>query len=546
MRPDPTPDAAPAPLQGLGEPGGEHGAVARRAGILAAGTLLSRLLGAGRDAVIAARFSAPATDAFFVAFTLPNALRALLGEGAMSAAFVPVLTEVQRREGAERAKRFQAALLGTMIVILSLVVLAGIILCPSIVRGYAAGYGVGSDKFALTVELGRWVFPYIFFMGLAALGSAVLHSHRRFAATAWTPAWLNVAMIAAPWIFAGLAWQLGLAPIGSLALGALLGGALQLGSLLWALRRHGLWVPPSLAWRDPYVGKTLRLLLPLLGGIGVYEINLLLSRLYASYLADGAQSYLYYAQRLVEVPQGMVAVAIATAVLPSLSALHQQGELDKARAMALYGLELGSFLAIPAALLLIGMALPVITVVLGRGAYGTEQVAQTVAALRWQSVGIVFAVANRCLIPSFHARNDTRTPVGCSALNLLTFASVAPLLMPLMQHAGIAAASSAASFVQLMALAWCFWRRNRPMHLAPLLSAQLRVLLAATLSTLIAVAITGLGRWQRGGNDPTNIAVLLLAASAGIGVYFAVSLLLDIPALRDLQTTWRRKVGGRG
>ncbi|MEM1416108.1 MAG: murein biosynthesis integral membrane protein MurJ, partial [Myxococcota bacterium] len=284
--------------------------VARRAGLLAVGTLSSRILGAVRDAVIAATFAVASTDAFWLAFTIPNALRVLLGEGAVSGAFVPVFTEVRERSGPDAARRFYARLAGAMLVVLALVGGLGVVLAPALVRLYAAGFDL--ETTALTVELTRWVFPYITLMGAAALVTGALHASGRFTAPAFAPVLLNVAFIAAAFGLREVAVGLGLPPIGALALGALAGGVLQLVVQLPSLRGAGLLVRPVPAFGDPDVRRAFGRLLPLLAGLGVYQLNVLMSRQLASFLPAGSLSYLFYGQRLVEIPQGMFALAIGS------------------------------------------------------------------------------------------------------------------------------------------------------------------------------------------------------------------------------------------
>ena len=302
------------------------GEIVRRAGVVATGTLSSRILGAVRDAVVAAVFALGATDAFWLAFTIPNALRVLLGEGAVSAAFVPVFTEAREREGMARAKEFYRNLIGAMAVVLLVVTLIGIVGAPWIVKGYAWGFQRDEALFATTVALTRLLFPYIFLMGISALMMGALYASKRFAAPAFAPALLNISLIAAALLLAPLFLEFGWPAIFALAVGALLGGALQIVAQLPSLRKEKLIVRPRIGFSDIYVRKCARLMVPLLAGLGVYQLNVLLSRLFASFLPTGSVSYLYYGQRLAEIPQGMFALAIASAALPSLSDAVAKGD----------------------------------------------------------------------------------------------------------------------------------------------------------------------------------------------------------------------------
>ncbi|MCZ7681030.1 MAG: murein biosynthesis integral membrane protein MurJ [Sandaracinaceae bacterium] len=275
--------------------------------MVAAGTLTSRVLGFARDVVLAAVFPTGVTDLFYVAFTIPNALRVLLGEGAVSAAVVPVFSEVRAKEGEEAARAYFARLTGLLALVLAIVSALGVLAAPLLVSVYATGYLLEApDKYADTVALTRVVFPYIFFMGLAALGMGGLNALRRFAVPAFAPALLNVALIAAAFLLVSPALSLGLPAVGALAVGALIGGALQLLAQWPSQRAAGLLRAPRLSLRDPAVKKTLALMVPVLAGFGVYQLNTMLGRTFLSFSGEGAQSYIYYGQRLVEIPQGDV------------------------------------------------------------------------------------------------------------------------------------------------------------------------------------------------------------------------------------------------
>jgi putative peptidoglycan lipid II flippase len=518
------------------------GEIVRRAGIVAAGTLSSRILGAVRDAVVAAVFALAATDAFWLAFTIPNALRVLLGEGAVSAAFVPVFTEVRERENMNRAKELFRNLIGAMAVVLLLVTLVGVLGAPWIVKAYAWGFQRDAALFDTTVTLTRMLFPYIFLMGLSALMMGALHASKRFAAPAFAPALLNVSLIAAALLLAPVLKDLGWPAIFALAIGALLGGALQLLAQIPALRREGLVVRPKIGFGDIYVRKCARLMVPLLAGLGVYQLNVLLSRLFASFLPTGSVSYLYYGQRLAEIPQGMFALAIASAALPSLSQAVAHGDEDEAKRLFRHGFRLSLFVAIPAAVALCVLAEPTITVFFGRGRYDAAAVHETTRSLVWQAAGIWAVASVRTIIPMFHAHNDTRTPVIASALNLIAFVGLSLLLMGPMQHAGLAAATSAAAVTQLVALLWLLRRRSGNLGLREIGGSVVRILAASAVMGGVVWVGASLGRWETGGNDPRNLLVFGVTAALGLLSYLGATAVLGSPELRDLNAALRRRV----
>jgi putative peptidoglycan lipid II flippase len=510
--------------------------------VVAAGTLTSRVLGAVRDAVVAAVFTLKATDAFWLAFTIPNALRVLLGEGAVSAAFVPVFTEVQERESRDRAKEFYRNLIGAMAIVLLAVTLLGVFGARWIVKAYAFGFQRDDVLFDTTVALTRLLFPYIFLMGLSALMMGALHARKRFAAPAFAPALLNVALIAAALLLAPFIVELGWPAIFALAVGALLGGVLQILAQLPSLRREELVVRPNLDFGDIYVRKCARLMVPLLAGLGVYQLNVLLSRLFASFLPTGSVSYLYYGQRLAEIPQGMFALAIASASLPSLSQAVAHGDEHEAKRLFRHALRLSLFVAVPAAVALALLAEPTVTVFFGRGRYDALAIEETARSFVWQAGGIWAVASVRTVIPMFYAHNDTRTPVVASAFNLVTFVALGLSLMGPMQHAGLAAATTAAAIAQLFALLWLLRRRTGSLGMTEINGSLARILVASSIMGAVVSTMAGLGRWELGGNDPFNLAVFIATAVAGLAVYLSVATLLRSPELADLRSAVRRRV----
>ncbi len=518
------------------------GEIVRRASVVATGTLTSRILGAVRDAVVAAVFALGATDAFWLAFTIPNALRVLLGEGAVSAAFVPVFTEVREREGMARAKEFYRNLVGAMAVVLLVVTLAGMAGAPWLVKGYAWGFQRDEALFETTVALTRLLFPYIFLMGISALMMGALYASKRFAAPAFAPVWLNICLIGAALLLAPMLVEFGWPAIFALAIGALLGGTLQIVAQLPSLRKEKLIVRPRIGFGDIYVRKCARLMVPLMAGLGVYQLNVLLSRLFASFLPTGSVSYLYYGQRLAEIPQGMFALAIASAALPSLSDAVAKGDEEEAKRLFRHAFRLSLFVAVPATVALAVLAEPAATVFFGRGHYDAAAIHETTRSLVWQASGIWAVASVRTIVPMFHAHNDTRTPVIASAFNLVVFVGLSLALMGPMQHAGLAAATTAAAVTQLVALLWLLRRRSGDLGMAEVRSSALRVLVASGVMGGVVWAGASFGQWEDGGNDPRNLAVFGVTVVVGLGTYLAVAAALGSPELRDLKAAIRRRV----
>ncbi|MEM6960673.1 MAG: murein biosynthesis integral membrane protein MurJ, partial [Myxococcota bacterium] len=417
----------------------------------------------------------------------PNALRVLLGEGAASAAFVPVFSEVREKRGAEASARFLQNILGALLVVLAVVTALGILLAEPLVMLYTDR--LDEDRLLQTVDLTRVTFPYIFFMGLAALGAGALHAHGRFWAPSFAPTLLNFSLIGAAFWLEPFAKSWGLPAVGALAIGAIVGGLLQVVALAPSLRSVLLLRVPRFDVRDLYVQKSFALLIPLLAGLGVHQLNVLLSRRFASSLAAGSVSYLYYGQRLVELPQGMFAMAISMAALPTLSRLRSRGSDEAVRAVFMESLSMVLFVSIPASFALFTLAEPTVDVLLRRGEFGTHAALETAKSLKVMSLGVWATASARTIVPLFHAYNDTRSPVVAAFVNLVVFVAAALLLMEHQGHVGIAVALTLASGAQLLAYIFLLGRRNGSIPLRPLGAKVGRMVLASVAMTTLVLGL---------------------------------------------------------
>lgn len=465
----------------------ERKALLGRASIVGAGTLASRVLGLGRDMALAAMFSRAETDAFFVAFTIPNALRQLLGEGAVSSAVVPVLTSKLEKEGDDAARSFFAKARGISLLALAMVSVLGIVFAGPLCELFASGYHDRPGQFERTVSLTRVVFPYIFFMGTAALGMAALNAKRRFAVSSFAPGLLNVAFIAAAFALPPVLAARGVDVAHALTIGALVGGVLQVVAQWPALRQIGYFERPRLDLGDPAVRDMLRRIAPMTLGIGVYYIDLTLSRRFLSELGEGAQSYFSWAMRLCDFPQGIFVMAISTAALPSLAALAARGAKEELAKTYAHGLSLAMFVAIPASVALVVLGEPIVAMLFRRGAFDDVAVHETARALAWQGGALWTVAAVRQIVPAFHAMGDTRTPVLVSAIDLAAFIALALGLRGAMGHVGISVAVAGSSFVQMALL--LVGLRSR------LGSLRGREVGASVARTALASAIAGAGGW---------------------------------------------------
>jgi putative peptidoglycan lipid II flippase len=521
----------------------ESRVVARRAGLVALGTFASRVLGMARDAVVAAAYPVAATDAFWIAFTIPNTLRVVLGEGAVSNAFLPVFGELRARGGDETARGFLSRFTGTLLLLLLLACLLGIIAAPLLSLGYAGGLaGQDPERFALVVSLTRWLFPFLGLVALSALASGVLNVFGRFTLPAFSPALFNMAMIAAPFSLLPLTGVLGLPPISALALGALLGGALQLLVLLPALRGVHMLPAPRFVRRDPEVGRALGLMGPLLLGLGVYQLNMLLSRLFASFLPEGSVSALNYGMRVVEVPQGMFALALASATLPTLVKLRHEGRREDMLAVFRDSLRMTLLIGVPASIALCMLAEPTAAVLLGRGKFRPQEVIETGRSLAVQALGIWAVAGVRAVIPMFAAHEDTRTPVRASFANLVVFLSLSVALMGSLNHVAIALANSAAAAVQVGLLLYWLRRHTGGLGLRALGQSTLRVLAASGVMALVLALGRARYPFAHSQSELERLAFYLLLCAAGALSFLVAARLFRVRELGALERAVRRRL----
>ncbi|HEY8039239.1 MAG TPA: murein biosynthesis integral membrane protein MurJ [Polyangiaceae bacterium] len=516
----------------------ERGRLVARAGVVGAGTLASRVLGLLRDVTLAAIFDRDATDAWWVAFTIPNALRSLLGEGAISSAVVPVLSEKLAREGDDAARRFFARVRGVSLLALAVVTVLGVLFARPLTELFAGGYHDRPGEFERTVALTRVVFPYIFFMGTAALGMAALNANRRFAVAAFAPGLLNVALVAAAFAALGAEGD----RVRWLACGALAGGLLQVAAQWPALRRIGYAGRPALSL-DADVRKVLRRIAPLTFGIGIYYVDLVLSRRFLSELGTGAQSYFSWAMRLCDFPQGIFVMALSTAALPSLSTLAAKGARGELVKTWAHGMGLAMFVALPASAALVVLGEPIVVALFQRGEFDARAAHETARALLWQGGAIWTVAAVRQTVPAFYALGDTRTPVVVSAVDLCAFIALAVALRGPMGHVGISVAVAGSSAVQMaLLLVGLRWR------LGAIGGRALATSMARTLAASLVAAAAGWGAARALAPDgPAGGVARALPGVAGMAAFTVVFLvaarILRAPELAEIMAAVRRRLG---
>lgn len=418
----------------------------KSASIVSGLTLVSRITGLMRELLIASTFGASAlTDAFNVAFRIPNLFRRLFAEGAFSQAFVPVLAASRQQHGDEATHTLINQVATLLLWVLVLTSVVGVIGAPGLVWVIASGLQQSPEGFEAAVVMTRWMFPYIAFMSLVALAAGVLNTWKRFAVPAATPVLLNVAMIAAAWWGGPWFASLGVAHIYALSAGVMLGGVAQLSVQLLALHRLGLLPRIGLGWscvKEAYQGegpkRILQLMAPALLGVSVAQISLLINTQIASHLAPGSVSWLSYADRLMEFPTALLGVALGVVLMPQLSAAKAAHNTQLYSEMLDWGLRLVVVLALPCALALLVFSPALVAVLYNYGAFSAHDVQQTTLALMGYGVGLLGLVAIKVLAPGYYASQDIRTPVRIAVAVLVMTQLFNLALVPYLAHAGLA------------------------------------------------------------------------------------------------------------
>ncbi|HIF18442.1 MAG TPA: murein biosynthesis integral membrane protein MurJ [Cycloclasticus sp.] len=407
-------------------------------------TMISRVLGFIRDIVIARFFGAgEGTDAFFVAFKIPNFMRRLFAEGAFSQAFVPVLSEYKENQSTEALKELIEKTAGTLATVLFFITLIGVVAAPILIYMFAPGFTADGVRHDLAVDMLRLTFPYLFFISLTAMAGGVLNTYGKFAIPAITPVFLNLSFLAAIFWLSPMLDE----PIMALAWGVLLAGIVQLAFQFPYLNKLGLM--PKLQFDRNHAGvkKIMNLMLPALFGVSVTQINLLVDTLLASFLVTGSVSWLYFSDRLVEFPLGIFGIALATVVLPKLSKSHAANKPEEFSASLDSGLRLVVLLALPAAAGLFFLAQPMLATLFQYDAFTVHDVDMASLSLMAYAIGLPAFILVKVLVPGFTSRQDMKTPVRIGVIAVVANMLMSVSLVFFFQHAGLALATSLAAFI---------------------------------------------------------------------------------------------------
>lgn len=492
-------------------------------------TMFSRILGFIRDAIIARFFGAgAATDAFFVAFRLPNLLRRIFAEGAFSQAFVPILAEYKNQQGDEATRTFIAYVSGLLTLILAIVTLAGILAAPWIIYITAPGFTDTPDKFDLTVRLLRITFPYILLISLVSLAGAILNTWNRFSVPAFAPTLLNISMIMSVLLLAPYCEP----PIIALGWGVFAGGILQLLYQLPYLQKIGMLVLPRISFRNSGVWRVLKLMGPAIIGVSVSQISLIINTIFASFLQSGSVSWMYYADRLMELPTGVLGVALGTILLPSLAKSFSTGDHKEYQRLMDWGLRLCFLLALPCAIALAILAEPLTVSLFQYSNFTAYDAVMTQRALIAYCVGLMGLIVVKVLAPGFYSRQDIKTPVKIAIITLILTQLMNLAFIGSLKHAGLALSIGLAACFNALML---YWQLRRQAIFSPFAGwGKFLLKLIAALIVMVAVLLLLLNfmpPWEQG-NMLMRITRLLLVVFAGAMSYFAALFIFGF-RLRD-------------
>ncbi len=521
---------------------GDRSKVTRSAGVIGISVLFSRITGLIREMVIAGVFGAgSATDAFFVAFRIPYTLRQLFAEGGMNVAFIPVLSEYKARGNKEEVERF----IGSTLVVFSIVIIALILLVelfPDIVvKVFAWGFTKEPGTYELTVYLTRLVFPYIWLISMTVLLGGVLNTYGYFFAPAISQALLNISMATFGYFLGRV--EFGLPRISALAFGVLVGGLMQLLLQVVYIPKTGLKIKPSVDFKHPGVREVALLLIPAALGMMVYQFNTLVSTQLASFLEKGSVSYLYYADRLIQLPIGVFSFAISTAALPTLAIQSATSDHDSAAGLLSYSMKVNFMLVFPVMLLYLLLAPQIVDILYRRGAFNMEEAYATASALRMYAIGLWSASSVRVLAPYFYSRKEPYVPLRGGIISLTTNLVLGLILMHYMSYRGLALAIAVASMGNFTYLVISAGRRNSMLRwrnfVVPILKMLLGVMVAGSL---IYFWITGVWSYPAHSGILVRFSWLMVVSSVFFAIYGFMLYTMRVEELKYLVSGFVRRI----
>ena len=519
-------------------PQGEAHRISRAAGLIGGATFCSRILGFIRDVTLANLFGANASaDAFYIAYRIPNLLRELFAEGSMSSAFIPVFTEYHSTRSKQETWELASAAFTTLLTLVTAVTLMGIVAAPSLVWLLAPGLRGQANQLATTTLLTQIMFPYLLFVSLAALAMGILNSLHSFAVPALAPVFFNLCVI----FFAVAISPLFEQAILAVAIGIVVGGLAQFLMQLPSLHKHGFPLSWNFHPRHPGVKRMGFLLIPSLLGLAVTQINLTISTILASYF-QGGPTYLFYGMRLIQFPLGIFGVAMATAILPTLSAQAARGAIHELRETVNFGLRMVLFIILPAMVGLILLRIPIIHVFFEHGAFSAMDTIGTASALLGFSIGLWAFASYRILATAFYSLQDTKTPAIVAVVSVGLNIGLSLWLMQWLQYTGLALAAACAAMGNTLILLTILGNRLQGLLWKTLAISLVRTGIALLPLIAVSLWIAGFPLWQTTGGTPEKVAWLTLALVASTIGYFSVHHVFKSEELMHLTLMLRRKM----
>lgn len=500
-------------------------------------TLISRIFGYLRDMLQAFYMgTGRGNDAFTMAFIIPNLLRRLTGEGAMTAAFVPVFTQLKKDEKKAELWRFANAFFFDLTVLMAGLTVLGILLAPLLVRVIAPRFAEIPGKLELTASLTQLMFPYIFLISMAALAMAILNSFHKFFVPAFTPVLFNLSIITVSLLLARKAAE----PAYVFAAGVLIGGVCQLAFQLPFLWRQGMRFRFGLSFTHPAVRKVGRLMVPGILGVGIYQVNFAISRWIAHLLEEGSVSALYYASRVEELTLGLFSIALSIALLPTLSDLAAHRDIPGMKRTMGFSLKLISLVTLPAMVGLVVLSRPIIQVLFQRGVFGVQSTDMTSSCLFFFAFGLPFISGVKILAPAFYSLKDTKTPVYVAFFVMIVYISLSFALMGSLRVGGIALALSLASVVNFLVLFYLLEQKIGPIPKRKLLISILKTgLAAAGMGAALRLAMAAVSFQEL--RFAAQFSLLLALVLGGIGVYTVLQKLFNPEDLKGLRKMFSRQ-----
>lgn len=503
--------------------------VARYTGIVMIATLVCRILGLGREMVISNQFGAGIeTDAFFIAFMIPNLLRSFIGEGALNTAFIPIFSECLTNQDKKKADAFASNVLNILIIILVIIIIIGIWGAPWIIKIVAGGFKQDPEKYLLTVRLTRIMFPYIAFAAIAALFMGILNSYKQFFIPALAPAMLNIGII---WFAFLYGTKLG---IYSLTIGVLIGGLAQVLIHIPSLWKGGFQYQLVLNFHNQKVKELFQILIPAIIALAIDKINFVVDRIIASYLAHGSISALYYANRLMQFPLGIFGIALSIAILPTLSEYVAKKQIGKMKESFSFGIKLLSLFTLPSTVALLVLSYPVVRLFYEHGLFNPQDTDLTKVALICYTIGLYALALLRLVISTFYALKDTKTPMKIGFLVVIFNIVLDLILVRYLGHAGIALATSLAAIVHLIMLSIALQKKIKGLFTKELFTFFWKTGLACLLMGLFCWGVSQYFDFKF--NMSLKIYQLnqvLISGIIGLMVYYFSGIMMGIPEFRN-------------